>query len=654
MPARRPYRHHLTWVCQLAFFVSAMATAVGVTAHGDQHDTDAAPIILAPGYSELSFDAPLAGTYQLPILGHAGNGAVLASDGSPLNLADLIGEKPVLLSFVYTTCDDVNGCPLATYVFSKVAKRIEADAALTGRVRLLSLSFDPQHDTPTVMQNYGRSFRSADTDWRFLTSEGENALQPILERYNQTVAREYDENGDASSTYSHILRVYLIDTERNIRNIYSVSFLHADTIINDLKTIMREPAQPSALKVASQQSKLHGAGDHKHGYEHHGYETQSDYLPNRRGTSQDLLSLLNPPPLGLPAMQIPADNPPTSSKVALGRKIFFDRRLSLNRTISCAMCHVPEQGFTHNELATAVGVEGRTVRRNSPTIYNVGYLRKLFHDARDDRLEHQIWQPLLATNEMANPSVSAVVNKLRSLSDYNGLFEQAFAGEAPSLTNIGYAIASYERTLVSGNSAFDQWHFGSNGSAVDDTVRRGFEVFSNKGRCSSCHLINNEHALFTDHQVHNTGIGFQRSMQAPASKPQRVLLAPGIFIDVDPNAVAESSERQPGDLGFYEITQDPIDRWKYRTPTLRNVDLTGPYMHDGSLSTLESVVEFYDRGGIKNEGLDPLIHPLMLTEREKSDLVSFLKSLTGDNIDQILSDAFAAPVGNIEHRSGEQ
>jgi len=233
------------------------------------------------------------------------------------------------------------------------------------------------------------------------------------------------------------------------------------------------------------------------------------------------------------------------------------------------------------------------------------------------------------------------------------LFEQAFGGETANLANIGMAIASYERILISGNSDFDQWRFGGNESAVDDAVRRGFDIFTGKGQCSTCHLIAEKDALFTDHQVHNTGIGYQRSMQQSPVEPQRVLLAPGVFIDVDPDAVAESAERPPGDLGYYEITQDPDDRWKYRTPSLRNIALTEPYMHDGSLTTLEAVVEFYDRGGIQNESLDPLLHPLGLNELEQSDLVAFLRSLTGDNIDRILSDAFAAPVGNVERASGE-
>lgn len=634
--------------CKVALVLGALIPAVSVLAHGGAHDEDEPAQVLAPGYAELSFTAPDPGTYELPVLGHAGDGEVLGSGGKPLALQSLLGEKPTLLSFVYTTCDDANGCPLATFVLSQVARRIEDAPELKGQVRLISLSFDPQHDTPKVMHDYGSSFRPDGADWRFLTCADDDALQPILTSYGQTITKDYDENGNAVGSYSHILRVYLIDEQRRIRNIYSVSFLHADTIINDIKTIVHESPPDRALKVAAAGPALHGAGDDKNGYEDREYETRSNYLPSRRGEAQDLLQLVDPPPLGLPPMPVPADNPLTAAKIALGRKLFFDRRLSLNQTISCAMCHVPEQGFAHNELAMAVGFEGRTVRRNTPTIYNVGYHEKLFHDARDDLLEHQIWGPLLARNEMANPSVGAVLSKLRSLEDYSGLFEAAFAGERATIANIGMAIASYERTLVSAASAFDRWRFGGDAQALDASARRGFAIFSGKGRCSSCHLIDEDFALFTDHELHNTGIGFERSMKAPATEPRRVLLAPGVFIDVDPNAVAESSEPPPADLGYYEITQNPDDRWKYRTPSLRNIDLTAPYMHDGSLTTLAAVVAFYDRGGIENERLDPLIKPLGLSQQEQSDLVAFLRSLTGDNIDRILSDSFAAPVGNAE------
>lgn len=648
--SRLPIRHPLR---RAALLLGALALPMGALAHGEQHDPKTPPVVLAPGYAELTFNAPPAGSYELPVLGVAGDGEVLGSDGTAIRLASLLGDKPVLMSFVYTSCDDVNGCPLATYVLSQVAQRISDDPELRGAVRFVSLSFDPMNDTPQVMADYGGNFRPEGADWHFLTCGSTQQLEPILESYNQTVAMEYDANGKPSGRYSHILRVYLIDAARRIRNIYSVSFLHADTIVNDIKTVIGQANNGAApVRFALGGSTLHGAGDNKDGYATSAYATRSGHLPNRRGVAQDLLALMTPPPLGLPALEVPADNTLSPEKVALGRKLFFDRRLSLNQTISCAMCHVPEQGFAHNELATAVGLEGRTVRRNSPTIYNVAYMRRLFHDARDDRLEHQVWQPLLAVNEMANPSVSAVVNRIDSLPDYAGLFEQAFAGEPVGIATIGKALASYERTIVSANSPFDRWHFGGDTTAVGDDVKRGFAVFTGKGNCSACHLIGGDHALFTDHGVHNTGIGYERSMRLPPTEPQRVLLAPGVFIDVDPTAVVESSEKPPADLGYYEITQDPADRWKYRTPSLRNIALTAPYMHDGSLTSLEAVIEFYDRGGIDNEMLDPLIKPLKLSPQERADLAAFLRSLTGDNVNALISDAFAAPVGNASHASG--
>lgn len=643
--SRASTRHLLR---RAALLLGALAIPMGACAHGDQHDPKTPPVVLAPGYTELTFTAPPAGSYDLPVLGVAGDGDVLGSDGKAMNLANLLGDKPVLMSFVYTSCDDVNGCPLATFVLSQVARRIHDDPELRGEVRFVSLSFDPMNDTPQVMADYGDNFRPAGADWRFLTCGSNEQLAPILERYNQTVAMEYDASGNPSGRYSHILRVYLIDTERQIRNIYSVSFLHADTIVNDIKTIIGQSREAGPVRTALGASTLHGAGDNKDGYATNEYATRSGHLPNRRGQAQDLLAMITPPPLGLPPVDVPADNLLSREKIALGRKLFFDRRLSLNQTISCAMCHVPEQGFAHNELAMAVGVEGRTVRRNTPTLYNVGYLKQLFHDARDDSLEHQVWQPLLAVNEMANPSISAVVNKIKSLSDYAGRFEQAFAGEPAGIATIGKALASYERTIVSANSPFDRWHFGGEADAVTDDVKRGFAIFTGKGHCSSCHLIAEDNALFTDQGVHNTGIGYERSMRPAPTKPQRVLLAPGIFIDVDPDAVAESSEKPPADLGYYEITQNPADRWKYRTPSLRNISLTGPYMHDGSLTSLEAVIEFYNGGGFPNELLDPLIEPLGLEANERADLAAFLRSLTGDNVDALISDAFAAPVGNAE------
>ena len=402
-----------------------------------------------------------------------------------------------------------------------------------------------------------------------------------------------------------------------------------------------------------------GPGDYKGGYESADYETRSIAVDSRadRGVPADLLAIFNNPPLGLPAVPVPADNPVTEAKVKLGRKLFYDRRLSLNDTISCAMCHVPEQGFANNELALAVGMEGRTMRRNAPTLYNVAYAERLFHDGRENSLEQQAWLPMLRRNEMANPSIGAVLNKLRSMSDYDGLFEAAFDGRGPVMETVGAAIASYERTLISANSPFDRWFYGKQQDALSPRAQRGYQIFSGKGRCTACHLVGEHYALFFDNKLHNTGIGWYDAM-VPAAEEQRVLIAPGTYGTVTADKIAMVGLPKQGDVGLYEITQDPKDRWRYKTPGLRNVALTAPYMHDGSLLTLADVVAFYNQGGHPNELLDPLIRPLDLSAAEQEDLVAFMESLTGDNVDELVADAFAAPVGDLNtqdpHWSHEQ
>lgn len=357
------------------------------------------------------------------------------------------------------------------------------------------------------------------------------------------------------------------------------------------------------------------------------------------------LGFLKRDQLGLPDMQYPVDNYPTKEKIALGRKLFMDRRLSHNNTISCAMCHVPEQGFTTNELATAVGIEGRSHRRNSPTIYNVGYYTRLFHDGREFSLENQVIGPMVAFNEMGNPSIGHVVEKIRSIKDYAGLFEEAFGGEV-TLERLSQAIASYERTFVSGNSRFDQWRYGGNSKALNNEEVTGFNIFTEKGNCIACHSIDNKAAIFTDQSFHNTGIGWARNNKVfnkvYESKTFPVTLAPGIVVQVANDQVDSASEVPENDVGRFEITEDPKDRWGYKTPSLRNVQLTAPYMHDGSISSLEEVVNFYDKGGDDNPLKDPLLRPLGLSEVEKSALVSFLKALTGSNAKQLANDARSA------------
>ena len=391
-----------------------------------------------------------------------------------------------------------------------------------------------------------------------------------------------------------------------------------------------------------------GSGDVKEGYESADYRTRSRSLLDRRGVRMDLIGLAQDPPLGLPSVPVPADNLLTRAKIELGRKLFFDRRLSINDTLSCATCHIPEQGFTNNELRTPVGVEGRSVLRNSPTLYNVAYQEHVFLDGREISLENQVWQPMTARNEMAAPSIGYVIRKVRRMRGYEGLFEQAFEGRGPDILTIGQALASYQRTLLAADSPFDRWYFGGRADAVDESVKRGFALFSGKAQCVVCHRVQADHALFIDHEFHNTGLGYAASVSEKKPESTRVQLAPGVFAELPQAAIdAVTQQRLPNDLGLYRITESPDDRWKFRTQTLRNVSLTAPYMHNGRFDTLREVIDFYDRGGVPNELLSPLIRPLGLTEREKQDLEAFLHSLTGSNVPDLVADAFAAPIGDL-------
>jgi len=220
----------------LVVAVTALASA-GAAGAVHNHPTQA---VLAPGYADLQFTPPPPGSYSLPSLGRAADGEILSSDGAKQRLYELIGPKLTVLSFIYTSCSDVNGCPLATYVLRGLQDRLRADPVLAARVRLLSLSFDPRHDTPAVLRDYGAKFAYPGFDWQFLTTAGDTQLAPILAAYDQWVEHDVDADGRDLGSMSHILRVYLIDRQRRIRNIYSMSFLHADTVLNDVRTLMLE------------------------------------------------------------------------------------------------------------------------------------------------------------------------------------------------------------------------------------------------------------------------------------------------------------------------------------------------------------------------------------------------------------------------------
>ena len=392
---------------------------------------------------------------------------------------------------------------------------------------------------------------------------------------------------------------------------------------------------------------LFGPGDRKQGYDGKDYRTNSVSLDRRIGKEADLLAIANSKHLGLPALEVPADNALSAAKIELGRMLFFDRRLSSNDTFSCAICHIPEQGFTNNEISTAVGVEGRSVKRNSPSLYNVGFYEKLFQDGREDTLEQQAWSPLLARNEMDNPSFGYVIRKIKGIKEYEGRFEQAFDGETVTIATISKALASYQRTLISANSPFDRWYYGKQENALNAEEKAGFNLFAGKAQCVQCHTIGSEDAFFTDNKTHNTGHGYASSM-GQNELTTRVQLAPGVFVDVPREIIAEVDlKKKENDVGLYQVTQNPFDRWKYRTATLRNIELTAPYMHDGGFGTLREVIKFYNQGGIENELLSPLIKPLGLSSLEIDQLAAFLRSLTGDNVDILVADAFAAPIGDL-------
>jgi cytochrome c peroxidase len=342
--------------------------------------------------------------------------------------------------------------------------------------------------------------------------------------------------------------------------------------------------------------------------------------------------------LGLPSPGIADDK--AADRIALGRKLFMDRRLSPNATMSCGMCHVPEQGFAVNELTTAVGIEGRSLRRNAPTVLNVGFNTSLFHDGRTATLEEQAWGPLLAVDEMGNPSREAVAARIRQLLDYAGWFERVFPEVGLSPDTIGAALAAYQRSLVSGGSRFDRWFFRREAHALSASELRGYVLFRGRAQCSACHDITAQHALFTDNEFHNIGVGVPTGDRSTSQVS--VQLAPGVETKVSVGMLDSLFGAPALDEGRFEVTKLEKDRFSYRTPTLRNVELTAPYMHDGSLATLRDVVDFYDRGGNSNPGLDKFMTPLFLTEREKEDLVAFMRSLTGANVQQLAAQARAA------------
>jgi len=337
---------------------------------------------------------------------------------------------------------------------------------------------------------------------------------------------------------------------------------------------------------------------------------------DRDWNAQALNRIVNPP-LGLPSLALSDQDAPDLEKIALGRKLFFDPRLSGSARIACASCHVPEQAFTQTDRPTPRGSDGKDLRRNAPSLLNVAFEELLMRDGEAPSLQSQVLVPLFDLHEMANPTFKGLISRLERLPDYQDRFEKAF-GAPISVPLIGRAIANYERSLLCARSPFDRWRFGGESGAMAARAHKGFRLFAGKAGCLACHPVGAEAALFTDHGFHNTGLGF------------RHLPAAGILQD----------------FGRQEVTHEAGDLRKFKTPSLRNVARTAPYMHNGSLKSLADVVRYYNGGGSSDPAQDALIHPLGLSEEEIGDLVAFLESLNCDGIEALIDDSRSETTGH--------
>lgn len=281
---------------------------------------------------------------------------------------------------------------------------------------------------------------------------------------------------------------------------------------------------------------------------------------------------------------VPEDNPMTDDKVELGKRLFFDSRLSANNVQSCSSCHQPQAGYGDN-LSTFIGFEGFQGHRNSPTILNAAHYSEYFWDGRAGSLEEQAQGPITAAGEM-NQDLDELVEELKAVPEYVTDFQTAF-GEEINTNNILKAIATFERTIVVKDVAFDKYLAGDD-KAISDEAKKGMVLFTGKASCIVCHTT----STLSDGKYHNLGIS--------------------------------------GDEGRYAVTNNEADKGAFRTPTLLGITHTGPYMHDGSLATLKDVVDFYNKGGGTDANKSNLIQPLNLTDDEVNQLVAFLETLGGE------------------------
>jgi len=322
-------------------------------------------------------------------------------------------------------------------------------------------------------------------------------------------------------------------------------------------------------------------------------------------------------------LAVPTGREPTDKKVALGETLFIDKRLSIDNTVSCSTCHEPLKGFVDHKI-TSEGVGGQHGARNSPTVLNALFQASMFWDGRAATLEDQAKLPVLNPVEMGQKSPEDVVAKLRAIPEYATAFKQVF-GRDVTYDDVAAAIAAFERTQFSGNSPFDRFIAGDD-RAIDEPAKRGWALLNGKGRCNSCHAGNAVNPLFSDQKFHNIGIAAHKAnFPELAGKALKVLRA-GDEQQLDELALqSEFSE-----LGRFLVTKKQDGIGAFKTQTLRNIGITAPYMHDGSMATLWDVMDHYNKGGVPNPYLDGGMQRLGLTEGEIDDLVAFLFTLTDD------------------------
>lgn len=334
-------------------------------------------------------------------------------------------------------------------------------------------------------------------------------------------------------------------------------------------------------------------------------------------------------PSGIPkevwTYYVPKDNPLTKGKVELGRQLFFDKRLSADGTISCSTCHDPDLAFTDGKQFSE-GIHGRRGKRNSPTIFNAMFNSGQFWDGRAETLEEQAKQPLLNPDEMGNKTYDEVIVRLEKIPEYANQFRAVF-GSRVTMDAFGKAIAAFERTLISADSPFDRFNAGDR-EAMSDAAKRGLLIFRTKARCNICHNINQSFPFLSDQNFRNTGVAANStSFDAITRQATEVVSA-----DNSLSVIQSLSAKEGGsELGRFVVTGNTLDIGAFRTPSLRNVELTAPYFHDGSAATLAEVVKYYVKGGNEHPLKDWEVNALSLTEPEQIDLVEFLKSLTSYN-----------------------